>query len=32
MLTTEAMVCEISEKQYASTNGSGRHGSEGMDY
>jgi chaperonin GroEL len=32
MLTTEAMVCEISEKQYVSSNGAERHGAGGLDY
>jgi chaperonin GroEL len=32
MLTTEAMICEIPEKQPASSSGSAGHGSEGMDY
>ena len=32
MLTTEAMICEISEKQYVSSNGAERHGAGGSDY
>jgi len=32
MLTTEAMICEISEKQYVSSNGAERHGAGGLDY